>query len=154
MAQNLELVGGSGVDRLTGGNGVNEITGGLGGDTLTDGGGSGRDLFIIDSADESMARVAIVNGVNTLLGGYDTIINFDLATDRIDLSRGLLNAVSGQIKNTTDAVTGEWNDWQAWDNDGNPATALVARYTSIDGNSSVTDGADWDSGGAGAGIFI
>ena len=93
LAQNLELVGGSGVDTLTGGDGVNEITGGLGGDTLTDGGGSGRDLFVIDSAAESMARFAIIGGVNTLLGGYDTIVGFDLGTDKIDLSRGLLNAI-------------------------------------------------------------
>ena len=131
LTQGLELVGGSGVDRLTGGGVADEITGGLGGDTLT--GGAGADDFIIDSADESMARFAIVNGVNTLLGGYDIITDFDLATDEIDLSRGLLNAVSGNIKNTIAVTDGEWNDWQLWDNDGDSTTARVARYTSIDG---------------------
>ena len=135
LAQALEIVGGSGVDTLTGGDGTDDITGGLGGDTLT--GGGGADDFIIDSAEESMARFAIEEGVNTLKDGYDTIVNFDLATDEIDLSRGLLNAVSGDIKNT--AL--EWNDWQLWDADSNPTTPAVARYTSIDGDGDVTDGA-------------
>ena len=138
LTQDLELVGGSGVDTLTGGDGADEIEGGLGGDTLT--GGLGADDFVIDSASESLARFAIVQGVNTLLGGHDTIVGFALNEDQIDLSRSLLSAVSGDIKNTTGA-DGEWNDWQLWDSDSNPATAAVARYTSIDGDADVTDGA-------------
>ena len=99
-------------------------------------GGSG-DTFVIDSASESLARFAIVNGVNTLLGGHDTIVGFTVATDELDLSRSLLSAVSGDIKNTAAG----WNDWQLWDNDNDPATADAARYTSIDGDADVTDGA-------------
>ena len=115
LTQDLELVGGSGADNLTGGDGDDEITGGLGGDTLT--GGGGDDEFIIDAADESMAVFYISNGVNTLLmGSHDTIVGFDLASDKIDLSRGLLNAVSGQIKNTT-GDTSEWDDWMVDDMD-------------------------------------
>ena len=135
LTQALELVGGSGVDTLTGGSGADEIVGGLGGDTLT--GGDGADDFVIDSASESLARFAIISGVNTLLGGHDTIVSFVLGTDQIDLSRSLLSAVSGDIKNTA----AEWNDWQLWDADSDPATAAVARYTSIDGDADVTDGA-------------
>ena len=135
LTQGLELVGGSGVDTLTGGDGGDEIVGGLGGDTLT--GGGGADDFVIDSASESLARFAIISGVNTLLGGHDTIVGFVLGTDQIDLSRSLLSAVSGDIKNTA----AEWNDWQLWDADSNPDTAAVARYTSIDGDADVTDGA-------------
>ncbi len=139
LSQDLELVGGSGMDVLTGGGGKDEIMGGLGGDMLA--GGEDEDDFVIDSASESQARFSIVNGVNTLLGGFDTITDFSLDDDHIDLSRSLLNAVSGDIKNTTDAATGEWNDWQSWDADNNPATAAVARYTSIDGDANVIDGA-------------
>ena len=64
------------------------------------------DLFVIDCSGVH-ARFAIIGGVNTLLGGYDTIVGFDLGTDKIDLSRGLLNAISGQIKNTTDPDSGD-----------------------------------------------
>ncbi|MYF59635.1 MAG: hypothetical protein F4222_11300 [Gammaproteobacteria bacterium] len=156
LSQNLELVGGSGVDRLTGGAGVNEIAGGLGGDTLTDGTGSGRDEFIINSAAESMAIFAIIDSDNTLLGGYDTIVNFDLPTDKIDLSRSLLNAVSGDVKNT--AI--EWDDWQARDHDNDEGTTDSPTprvfYSSIDGNADTDDGAAENLVtfiGNGAGLF-
>lgn len=49
LTQDLELVGGSGVDTLTGGNGDNDIKGGLGGDMLT--AGTGDDDFIIVDGD-------------------------------------------------------------------------------------------------------
>ncbi len=142
LTQALELVGGSGVDTLTGGNGNSEIMGGLGGDTLT--GGDGNDDFIIDSASESQARFAIVNGVNTLLGGYDTIIGFtpgdENSGDRIDLSRGLLNAISGAIKNSSDAENGDWNDWMYVDRDADGTIDAEEFISSIDGNNVATDG--------------
>ncbi len=150
LTADLELVGGSGVDTLTGGSGEDEIMGGLGGDMLA--GGDDGDDFVIDSASESQARFAIVNGVNTLLGGYDTITDFSLTEDHIDLSRSLLSAVSGDIKNS---VT-DWNDWQLWDADSDPSTPAVARYTSIDGDADVTDGAAKNLAtfiGNGSGLF-
>ena len=117
--EDLELVGGSGVDVLAGGAGDDEISGGLGGDRLT--GGGGNDEFKINSAEESMARFAFFGGVNTLLGGYDTIVGFvldgdDSSGDKLDLSRGLLRDVSGKIKNTAT----EWDDWM-FDNQGTAA---------------------------------
>jgi len=124
--EDLELVGGSGVDVLAGGAGDDEISGGLGGDRLTGGGdrltgGGGNDEFKINSAEESMARFAFIGGVNTLLGGYDTIVGFvldgdDSSGDKLDLSRGLLRDVSGKIKNTAT----EWDDWM-FDNQGTAA---------------------------------
>ncbi len=139
LTRNLELVGGSGVDELTGGDGADEITGGLGGDTLT--GGGGADEFIIDSAADSLARFAIVSGVNTLLGGHDKIIGFDTSADKIDLSRGLSSSLRGDIKNTNGVTASEWDDWQTWDHDDDASTARQARYTSIDGDADMTDGA-------------
>ena len=139
LERNLELVGGSGVDILTGGDGADEITGGLGGDILT--GGDGADEFIIDSAAESLARFAIVSGVNTLLGGHDTIVGFVTSADKIDLSRGLSSSLRGDIKNTNGVTASEWDDWQTWDHDSDASTARQARYTSIDGDADMTDGA-------------
>ena len=118
--QELELLGSSGKDVLTIGIGGGEIYGGLGGDSLT--GGDGRDFFIIDDASESQASV---RGDGTLnLNGVDTITNFtpgDRTTgDRIDLSRGLLNAISGAIKDTDT----EWDDWMT-DSDGENAVTSI-----------------------------
>ncbi len=120
MTQELELVGGSGKDVLSIGTGGGEIYGGLGGDSLT--AGAGDDIFIIDDAAESQASV---RGDGTLnLNGVDTITGFtpgDSASgDRIDLSRGLLNALKGNIKNTT----AEWDDWMTDDNGANPVTGI------------------------------
>lgn len=64
------LFGGSGHDTLFGGDGDDFLNGGTGNDRL--GGGRGRDLFVI--AENS---------------GTDTIVDFEVGTDRIALSGGL-----------------------------------------------------------------
>ena len=138
LGQELELVGGSGVDVLTGSSGENEITGGLGGDTLR--GGTDDDVFIIDSAAESMARFAIIGGVNTLLGGYDKIVGFNPLQDKIDLSRGLLNAITGNIKDSVAPEDGDWNDWMYVDRDDDEVIDSQEFISSIDGNDDATDG--------------
>ncbi|MYE98853.1 MAG: hypothetical protein F4234_01470 [Gammaproteobacteria bacterium] len=120
MTQELELLGGSGKDILTIGTGGGEIYGGLGGDELT--AGTGDDIFIIDDASESRASV---RGNGTLsLSGVDTITGFtpgDASTgDRIDLSRGLLNALNGAIKDTA----AEWDDWMTDGNGASPITNI------------------------------
>lgn len=61
------LFGGDGNDALLGGDGVDTLRGEQGSDSLT--GGAGADLFIV-----------------TLNGGADTITDFSVGTDRIDLS--------------------------------------------------------------------
>lgn len=64
---NDRLFGDAGADRLFGGAGKDQITGGTGDDTM--GGGGGADRFIF------------ANGA-----GSDTITDFDLATDRLDVA--------------------------------------------------------------------
>lgn len=66
------LLGGLGNDTLLGGPGADRLTGGLGKDTLT--GGTGRDRFIYTNPQD----------------GRDTISDFSVTQDQIDLS-GILN---------------------------------------------------------------
>ncbi|MEL6681199.1 MAG: M10 family metallopeptidase [Pseudomonadota bacterium] len=68
------IFGGRGNDTINGGSGDDQITGGLGADSLT--GGSGLDTFIFDFASDSYAGA----------GNRDTIQDFDLGNDDIDLS--------------------------------------------------------------------
>ena len=70
------LGGGAGEDLITGGAGADQISGGTGDDILHDGqgsdtltGGAGRDIFVLEAD-----------------GHADTITDFDLSQDRIDLS--------------------------------------------------------------------
>jgi VCBS repeat-containing protein len=63
---NDTLLGGNGVDRLDGGAGDDRIADGRGNDTLT--GGSGRDTFVFEQA-----------------GGSDTVTDFQVGVDRIEL---------------------------------------------------------------------
>lgn len=61
------LIGGAGADYLTGGLGSDVICGGAGVDTMV--GGAGNDIFVIRAQ-----------------GATDTILDFEIGTDRIDLS--------------------------------------------------------------------
>ena len=141
----VELLGGSGNDDLMAGTGgttvrtANEIYGGLGGDKLT--GGTGRDHFIIEDAAESQASTdgsgdIILDG---RFVGHDTIVGFEPDTDKIDLSRSLLAALKGNIKNSAT----DWDDWMRFDHNADTDTtdALVS-VTGIDGDGTETDGTD------------
>ena len=148
----VELLGGSGNDDLMAGTGgstvrtANEIYGGLGGDKLT--GGTGRDHFIIEDAAESRAST---DGSGDIIPdgrfvGHDTIADFDVDTDKIDLSRSLLAALKGDIKNTVDTdalpATGEeWDDWMKFDHDDDNTTATVS-ILGIDNDGTLADGTD------------
>jgi len=143
----LELLGSSGKDVLTMTSAGGSIYGGLGGDELT--GGTGDDTFIIEDASESRASVLGNGRLST--HGVDIITDFSpfdsgsQAGDTIDLSRGLLRAISGDIKDTTSGAGHEWDDWMT-DSDGeNPVT-------SIDGDS--VDRANNDFAAANLGAFI
>ena len=141
----LELLGGSGNDTLkagTGGtrNNETEIYGGLGGDTLD--GTNGVNHFIIEDAAESQAST---DGSGNIIYegrfvGHDTIVGFVVATDRIDLSRSLLAALKGDIKNSDV----EWDDWMRFDNDTTNTTDDIVSVIGIDGDDVSTDPDDLD----------
>ncbi|MBY5935543.1 M10 family metallopeptidase C-terminal domain-containing protein [Tateyamaria omphalii] len=71
--------GGAGVDALTGANGDDTLVGGAGADTLT--GGNGEDVFLFQ------------NFAQSRVGDVDTITDFEIGTDLIDLTA----LVPGQI---------------------------------------------------------
>ena len=157
----LEILGGDGNDNLMSGSvaaddssrTATEIYGGLGGDVLT--GGDGRDHFIIDDASESQARTDGSGDIihSARFAGHDTIINFNVEVDKIDLSRSLLGALKGDIKDTTILEDGrsDWDDWMKVDHDeddGDSQNGTADRATTyIDGNDDKLD-ADADATGA------
>jgi Ca2+-binding RTX toxin-like protein len=77
-AGNDVIDGLAGKDTINGGAGNDRIIGGLGADTLT--GGTGSDVFVYTSTDDSSA--AFLRG----FASYDTIMDFDVAHDLVDLS--------------------------------------------------------------------
>lgn len=76
------LLGGTGGDRLNGSSGDDDLIGGAGRDILN--GGSGRDFFVFETASESPPGA-----------GRDTIQDFQLGLDAIDLERIDASAASG-----------------------------------------------------------
>lgn len=112
-------IGGSGHDRLTGNSGANYLGGGLGNDTLSGGsgndtlvggagadqlaGGAGADIFVFTSADDSKYSAA-----GTL---RDTILDFQVGSDRIDLSALTRNSFdfSKLTIGTAPANPTDWN---------------------------------------------
>ena len=73
------LSGMAGLDTLTGGDGNDRLTGGAGADTLT--GGNGNDVFVFDSLTTSADK--------------DTIKDFVVGQDHLDLSRSAFAAFAG-----------------------------------------------------------
>ena len=121
--QNLELVGGDGVDTFTGGAGVDEIeggdgddvlaagtgggelTGGAGGDSLT--GGSGvADDFIIKAVSDSQLSFNARTGAAE---GVDTIMDFETGADDIVLPKSLFNSLRGTVKDVDGTGTVDVN---------------------------------------------
>ena len=89
------LVGGAGVDTLDGGAGKDALSGGAGNDVLIGGwgadrlaGGAGADIFLFRDAADSTR------------GARDTIIDFTVGTDRIDLTQ-----MAGEGLHTLQTVT-------------------------------------------------
>ena len=68
---NFVIEGGAGNDTLIGGAGADHITGGLGADIIT--GGGGADIFVFTMVADSTSMT------------YDTITDFDAATNKLDL---------------------------------------------------------------------
>ncbi len=103
-----EIEGGAGGDMLTGGDGDDEIEGGAGGDTLT--GGAGDDMFVIRAVSDSQLSF---NAAGTMALGVDTITDFKVGgdADKIVLPKSLFDSFQGTIKggvgsNTVDVNTG------------------------------------------------
>jgi len=86
----FKVYGGTGADTITGSDGDDWIFGGNGGDTLT--GGAGADTFYYDAVGQSTST------------GFDRLIGFDDAADRIDLPfavTGFAGPVSGDLSNAS-----------------------------------------------------
>lgn len=93
---NDELVGDQGRDRLFGGGGRDTLDGGSGGDKST--GGGGADVFVFGNGD-----------------GNDTITDFAVGTDRLDLSS--LNAINSLSEFNANAFTVSGNTLVLIDDD-------------------------------------
>ena len=96
-----QLVGGDGQDIIYGGTGDDIILGGLGNDTLD--GGAGSDTLLGGQGNDTMDAGIdtdtdiFVWDVGSDDGSIDTIINFDISHDQLDLSDILVNEENGNI---------------------------------------------------------
>ena len=75
------LNGGDGADRLEGGAGADTLNGGAGADTLV--GGADADIFVIATGQSSPTIVGVGNG--GVITGFDRIVDFNTASDTLDL---------------------------------------------------------------------
>ena len=107
---NDQLLGGNGSDIMYGGDGIDELTGGRGDDIMH--GGAGDDTFIWNTDS--------INGEN------DTILDFDVSEDVLDLS----DLLSGETNNALDLV-----DYLSFDVSGGDTTITI----DLDGDGSGTD---------------
>ena len=122
LAQDLEMVGGSGKDTFTGGGGDDELMGGGGVDTLS--GGAGDDTIAGGAAGDMMTGGT---GTNTFeiavsdsqivfddkggMSGFDTITDFATGTDNvISVGRALFGTLGGTINDITTVINGTDND--------------------------------------------
>ncbi|WP_310221192.1 Ig-like domain-containing protein [Neorhizobium sp. 2083] len=99
------IYGFGGNDSITGGSANDWIAGGRGSDTMT--GGAGKDTFAF-AAGDATATVSTFLGVITGVSGYDTITDFNSASDKIDL------AVAPVVATNTNGVNGD-NSASTWD---------------------------------------
>jgi len=92
------LISTAGNDTLTGGNGDNILNGGLGNDVLT--GGSGVNKFVFDTTPNATTNL-------------DTITNFVVGKDQIELSQSVFTALGQQgVLSTDQFVAGDFNSGQ------------------------------------------
>ena len=96
------LDGGRGNDRLVGGSGDDDLTGGIGNDVLL--GGTGADTFVFDPSRAGEGR--------------DTIVDFELGTDRIGLA-------VDDVLAATPGLLGPDGAFQASDLDASPRWDIV-----------------------------
>jgi len=94
------LDGGAGIDALSGGSGADTLIGGMGADSLT--GNGGADLFVFDSP---------VNILNN-----DTIADFAIGTDKIQLDSGVFTSLSAPSLTASFLSVGNFTTAQDADN--------------------------------------
>ncbi|WP_190272403.1 retention module-containing protein [Shewanella loihica] len=94
-----QLIGGSGDDLIEGGSGNDIILGGLGNDTID--GGIGADI-LIGGAGSDTIDAGIDSDIDTFVwdvgsddNSIDTVLNFDISMDKLDLSAILVDEESG-----------------------------------------------------------
>ena len=111
------LLGGAGKDKIDGGAGADKITGGAGADTLT--GGAGADIYVYLTKDDS----------GTAADTFDIVTDFDVASDKFDLTAVLANDTFDFITAEGGAFTGTGPEVR-WDKDGTTTTIEI----DVDGN--------------------
>ena len=126
-AGNDLLNGAAGNDTLTGNGGDDTINGGSGNDLLD--GANGNDLFVGGSGSDTLTGGGGVDtysyGLGDILGGaIDTITDYELAVDQIDLS-AILDVSSGLIADYFASVTIGGNSLLFVDVDGQGIGAAV-----------------------------
>jgi len=115
-AGGIHFLGGSGVNVVTGGNGNNTLTGGSANDTLTGGkandiitGGLGADtlnglkgsnLYVYKTVADSPL---LLSSGSVDITGADTIVNFQVKADKVDLSAFNFGASTQKILSSTTA---------------------------------------------------
>ena len=92
---NDHVLGGPGVDRLYGENGDDTLVSGLGADHLW--GGLGRDVFDYRNGTRESSLTLDANGIAY---GVDTIHDFEIGIDKIDLSRIDADATTPVLQKT------------------------------------------------------
>jgi Ca2+-binding RTX toxin-like protein len=88
------ITGGTGADTIIGGDGIDKIVAGTGYDSMT--GGAGADVFGFAGATSA--------GNDAAIGGFDTITDFLVGTDKLQIN-AVTDAVSGQQAGVQTAVT-------------------------------------------------
>lgn len=111
------LLGGAGKDKIDGGVGADKITGGAGADTLT--GGAGADTYMYLAKEDS----------GTAADTFDIITDFDVASDKFDVTALLANDTFDFIAAEGGAFTGTGAEVR-WDKDGGKTYVEI----DIDGN--------------------
>lgn len=115
---NEQILGLAGNDKLSGAGGNDTLVGGLGKDNLT--GGSGSDTFVYNTLLESYRNYGTAN-----ISGQDTITDFTVGVDKIDLSAlGITGIGDGYNGTVYVTVTSD-----------GAKTSLKSRETDADGNS-------------------
>lgn len=112
------LLGYAGTDKLNGGAGNDVLDGGAGKDSLT--GGEGSDIFRFSSALDSFRNYGPAN-----ISAADTITDFTLGVDKIDLSALGITGLGNGYNNTLQVTL----------NDTGTKTSLKSREPDADGNS-------------------
>ncbi|WP_144204514.1 VCBS domain-containing protein, partial [Shewanella sp. KCT] len=151
-----QLIGGSGNDFIEGGSGNDLILGGLGNDTIDGGlgndvidGGTGADILIGDAGSDTI-DAGIDSDIDTFVwdvgsddSSIDTILNFDISMDKLDLSAILVDEESGVYALdqylTFNFVDGNTEIYVDANHDGFSDLTIVLNNVDLTNNSTLSD---------------